>query len=90
MRLTCSLEHTRCAFLLRYEDDKTVLFQADWDYPSLASNFGWVACECGETDGTIDCPHKTASRMIAEAEEFLDAHVGDVILDPGYHVAVER
>jgi hypothetical protein len=53
--------------------------QIDWDYPGLASMFGYVPCDCGATDGTVDCPHKTASEMIAEAFEYLSEHDGEVI-----------
>lgn len=56
-----------------------VFVQTDWDYPALASRFGYVPCECGATDGTVDCPHKTASAMIAEAYDHLAAHDGAVI-----------
>ena len=31
----------------------------------------------GETDGTVDCDHKTAGEMIADARDFLTAHAGD-------------
>ena len=66
------------------DEATTVLVQTDWDWPSLASNLGYVACECGYTDGTVDCEHKTASEMIAAAGEFLDAHLGEQFEDPGY------
>ena len=56
----------------------------DWDYPGVASTFGWAPCDCGFTDGTVDCEHKTASEMIYEAGEYLDEHIGDVVEDPGY------
>ena len=45
----------------------------DWDFPGLASTFGWTPCPCGTTDGTIDCEHRTAGEMIAEAHDFLRA-----------------
>lgn len=66
-------------YLLVAEDGRDLLFQTDWDFPGLASMFGFVACECGKTDGTISCQHKTASQMISEAREFLDDHIGDEI-----------
>lgn len=58
--------------------------QVDWDYPSVASTFGFVACECGATDGTVDCAHKTAREMIAAAYEYLVEHEGEQAEDPGY------
>ncbi len=65
--------------------DETVLVQSDWEFPALASTFGFVPCECGRTDGTVDCPHKTATQMITEAADWLDEHCGAVFVeDPGY------
>jgi hypothetical protein len=71
-------------FLVVCEDGGDLLVQTDWDYPGLASTFGWSPCPCGETDGTVDCPHRSADEMIAEAREFLRAHAGDTVDDPGY------
>lgn len=66
-------------------EDETVLIQTDWDFPGVATTFGWVPCDkCRETDGTVDCAHKTASQMIAEAGEFISDHYGDTVDDPGY------
>ena len=45
--------------------------QSDWDYAPLASNFGWVPCECRDTDGTTPCRHKSVSVMLSEAFDFL-------------------
>lgn len=70
--------------LVDLDSGKSLLFQADWDFPGLATSFGFVPCKCGRTDGSVDCPHKTASQMIAEAQDFLDEHIGDQIPDPGY------
>ena len=72
------------AFLLETRNGDSHLVQTDWDYPGLASSFGWTPCDCGTTDGTIDCDHRTASEMIAEARAFLEANEGMVIDDPGY------
>ncbi len=71
-------------YILEAENGESVLIQTDLDYPGTASSFGYCPCECGETDGTVDCPHKTASGMILEAHNYLDGHIGDVIDDPGY------
>jgi len=60
------------------------LFQTDWEWPSLASNFGYVPCKCGHTDGTVDCEHKTASQMISDAFDWLCDHEGEIVDDPGY------
>ena len=64
--------------------DQTRYIQTDWDYPGVATTFGWCACDCGFTDGTVDCEHRTASEMITEAGEYLDDHIGDTVDDPGY------
>jgi hypothetical protein len=67
------------------EDDREILIQTDWDYPGIASTFGWVPCrECGETDGTVDCSHRTAGDMIDEAFDYLIENEGETVEDPGY------
>ena len=71
-------------FILQADDGRDLLIQLDWDYPGVASTFGWSPCRCGQTDGTVDCAHRTASEMIAEAGEFLRDHVGDTAEDPAY------
>ena len=71
-------------FVLEAETSLSRLVQSDWDFPLVASAFGWQSCSCGETDGTIDCEHRTANEMIWEAYDFLTAHVGKTIEDPGY------
>ena len=62
----------------------TVLVQQDWDLPRLAVIWGYVPCVCGATDGTVDCPHKTVSVMIAEAWEYLEEHGETPIEDDTY------
>ncbi len=71
-------------FLIRADDTRGMLIQSDWSYAGIAATFGWVPCPCGQTDGTIDCKHKTAARMIAEAREFLQSRFGETVVDPGY------
>jgi hypothetical protein len=71
-------------FILQADDGRDILIQVDWDYPGVASTFGWTPCPCGQTDGTVDCEHRTASEMISEAGEFLRDHLGDTAEDPGY------
>ena len=63
---------------------KSIYIQLDYDWPGTASSFGFQACECGETDGTIDCSHRTASDMIQAARLWLDDHEGEEADDPGY------
>jgi len=71
-------------FLLVAEDGRNLLCQTDWDFPGLACTFGWSPCPCGETDGTVDCPHRSADDMIADARDFLQERVGETTDDPGY------
>ena len=71
-------------FLVVAEDGRDLLVQSDLDYPGVASTFGWTPCSCGATDGTVDCGHRTADEMIADAHDFLRAHVSDTADDPGY------
>lgn len=73
------------------QDDRTILVQTDWDFPGLARLFGWVACECGATDGTSSCRScdRHPGQMISEAAQVLyDVHNRDDqdqwVDDPGY------
>lgn len=54
----------------------TRLIQSDWDWPEVASRTGYVPCECGATDGTVDCAHRTASDMISAAYDWACEHAG--------------
>jgi hypothetical protein len=69
---------------LKEERGDTVYIQTDWDYPGVASTFGWsVGCDCS-TDGTVDCQHKTVSEYIASAYGYPSNNIGKVVEDPGY------
>lgn len=70
--------------LVDVDTGKDILIQTDWEYPAIASDLGWVACEHGDTDGTVDCEHRTATEMIEEAGNFLRDHIGETFEDPGY------
>jgi len=61
------------------EPESLMFVQTDWEYASLASMFGWVPCECGATDGTVDCTtcNRTVGDMLSEAYDFLCEHEGD-------------
>lgn len=72
------------SYVVRAEDGRDFLVQTDWDFPGIASTFGWIPCPCGRTDGTVDCAHKSASQMIADARMFLDENIGVTADDPGY------
>ena len=69
-------------FMLLADDGRTLVIEPDW--ARLARTFGWTPCPCGQTDGTVDCAHRKALDMIAEAYEFLTEHVGDEVDDRGY------
>ena len=71
-------------FLVTAEDGRDLLVQTDVDFPGLAATFGWTPCSCGQTDGTIDCAHRSATEMIAEARDFLHERAGSTADDPGY------
>jgi hypothetical protein len=86
-------QYAPCGYILCKVDDngvydmhgeETILVNVDWDFPCVASAFGYIPCECGFTDGTVDCEHKTVSYMIYAAMNYLDEHLGDVVEDPGY------
>jgi len=77
------------------EDGRTVLVQTDWDWPGVASTFGWSirnlvpdgqACDHNGTDGTVDCPECgiTAADFISAAGEWLRDNNGATADDPGY------
>jgi hypothetical protein len=87
MQVTLSRGPGGVYYELTAEDGRSQIFQTDWDYPGLASNFGYVPCECRATDGTVDCPHKSATEMIGAAAEFLDELDGATCEDPGYFSA---
>lgn len=73
--------------LVNTETGKDILIQSDWDYPGIASAFGWVPCsQCSRTDGTVSCDHRTATEMILDAHDFLDsiADTDTQVNDPGY------
>jgi len=83
MRIT--LEEGICGtYVVRAETGESLLIQLDWDFPGLAATFGWRPCFCGGTDGTIDCPHKSTSELLAAARTFLDSNLGESSDDPGY------
>jgi hypothetical protein len=74
-----------CGYLLRNLDSgETVPITLDFDFPMLAELFGFQPCKCGETDGSVDCSHKTATQMIQESKEILDKNLDRAVDDIGY------
>lgn len=82
--------------IIRNADGRDILVQTDWDYPGVASSFGWSLratqygnadpCDHAETDGTITCPDcgTPAGSFIADAGAWLADHAGATADDPGY------
>lgn len=62
----------------QYRTDCIVFIQSDWDYAGLASSLGWCPCECGHTDGTVNCAHRTVSEMLSEAFDYLAERDGQI------------
>ena len=68
-----------------YDPNMTRLIQVDYDFPALASTFGFIPCrKCNFTDGTIPCKHHTVTDMISRAKIYLDNSIGQIVDDPGY------
>jgi len=89
--LMLELEVDSYGYIVRsLETGEELYFQVDWDFPGLASTFGWSPCagcpaECkGATDGTVDCAERSVGDMINSAIDWLDRHDGEVAEDPGY------
>jgi len=80
----CEPDNAPCVAEIVNDRGESILIQTDWDWPGVASTFGWVPCQCGQTDGTVDCPHRKASEMIQEAGEWIRDHYGMEVEDPGY------
>ena len=55
-------------YIIRHDDGRTKLIQTDYDYPGVASSFGWSG---EQTD-------------IAGAQKYLDENIGKKADDPGY------
>lgn len=66
------------------DDGRDIYIQSDTDFPAIAATFGWTPCHCGSTDDTVDCEHRTAIEMIADARRYLDDHLGESVADVGY------
>ena len=54
--------------------DRSLPLTRDTDILEAARLFGWSACECGLTDGTTACSHKTPDLMLEQAQQFLVAN----------------
>ena len=68
-----------------HNEKRTILIQTDYEYPAIASLFGWQPCHnC--TDGTIDCSicGKTTLEAIQEAKEVVENNIGITVENPGY------
>lgn len=71
-----------CFEVIDVETGESVEFiQSDWDYAPTATTFGWQPCECGGTDGTVDCVacDRKVGDMLAEAYDYLCDHEGEEV-----------
>lgn len=99
IRLDSSPEDAPCCIKVVSHDGRDLLCQTDWDFPAVASVFGWStdhpfagksdgeACLGSKlTDGTVKCPHcgLAAGWFIEQAREWLDENDGAIAEDPGY------
>ena len=70
-------------YLICEDLDLSLSITEDIGLMELAKLYGWTACECGLTDGTTACNHKTSAKMLHEAKQVLSTNVGwEVDLDP--------
>jgi|ERR1039457_681237 hypothetical protein len=93
MKITLESTDLDC-YLITAEDGRDKLIQSDYDYPGIASTFGWRVsslinkkhCKHLGSDGTVDCPKCgiKAHDFISSARDYLEEHDGDVVEDPGY------
>ena len=68
--LICKVDDEGC---WETRDENTILIDSDWDFPSLASWFGF------EYSGK-----DIVTQEITAAIDFLDDYLGKIIEDPGY------
>lgn len=85
-----------CCLKIVAEDGRDILVQTDWDWPGVASTFGWSLADCqwtnadkcehSGTDGTIPCPQcaMTVSIFLKSARDWMDDNDGAEAEDPGY------
>ena len=87
-----------CCVKIIAQDGRDLLIQTDWDWPSVATTFGWSTkdfqmpgyadkpCEHDRTDGTVPCTccAATAHDFIQGARQWIDDHDGAQAEDPGY------
>src|SRR5665213_656669 len=92
MKITLESTDLDC-YLITAEDGRDKLIQSDYDYPGIASTFGWSVsdlinkkkkvCKHKKSDGTIDCSDcgMKAGDFISSARDYLDDHDVDVADD---------
>lgn len=56
----------------------------DFDVTSLVWHLAGSGCECGESDGSVDCDCGTTMEFFEDALEWIDHNDGEVFEDPGY------
>jgi len=100
--LLCKIDEETGCYLS--DEANTVLVQTDWDYPSIARDFGWDITESQQpdtkvphkcmhsgTDGTVICPDcgLVPSVFISDAADYLYSRIGQIAEDPGYFDEVQ-
>lgn len=84
-----------CCIKIIADNGQDKLIQSDWDWPSIASTFGFSLtlvqrrnkeCDHSGTDGTIRCPECgiQPGEFIQAAREWMDNNDGAQAEDPGY------
>ena len=83
--MTITLLEADCGmFLLRAEDDRTILVQTDWDFPGVAETFGWSPPAGTLIDHVGKFAEESLSTVIGDARDFLHERAGSMTSDPGY------
>ena len=62
-----------------YDAERAVLIHTDYDWPSVAIQFGWIP-----EDGFKDDADLWFGDYITQAGEWLDEHLDEPFMDPGY------
>jgi hypothetical protein len=60
------------------------LYMHGHDITSVVWHVTGGACDCGESDGTVDCECGTALEFYEDAVQWLDMNDGTIHEDPGY------
>ncbi len=85
-----------CCIMIVADNGEDGLIQTDWDFPGVASTFGWSIqdvqkdtenlCQHTNTDGTVKCKDcgLEPGDFISAARQWIDENDGAEVDDPGY------